>query len=429
MSAGQPHLLVVGGGFAGLWATRALADAPVRITLVDRHNHHLFQPLLYQVATAGLSAPDIAAPLRHILREQANVEVRLGTVVALDPDARRVRLGDGTVLDYDYLLLASGATHAYFGNGQWARHAPGLKTLDDAVYLRRKLLMAFEHAEAETDPQARAAWLSFAIVGGGPTGVELAGTLAEIARHTLKNEFRHIDPQLARVRLIEAGPRVLPSFPPDLTAKAQRQLERLGVEVLTGTPVTHIDAHGFQLGEQWVPARTVAWAAGVAASPLGAALGVPCDRAGRVLVAPDLSVPGRPEIFVGGDLAAVLRADGRPVPGVAPAAKQMGRHIAKALRGRLRGQPAPAFAYRDQGNLATIGRMAAIVHLGRLKFSGVLAWWFWLAAHVWFLIGFRNRIVVLVDWAMAYWGYQRSARIIFGEPDAGSANDEAMPEA
>lgn len=428
MSAEQPHLLVVGGGFAGLWATRALADAPIRITLIDRHNHHLFQPLLYQVATAGLSAPDIAAPLRHILRKQANVEVRLGAVVALEPDARRVRVGDGTVLDYDYLLLASGATHAYFGNGQWARHAPGLKTLDDAVYLRRKLLMAFERAEAETDPQARAAWLSFAIVGGGPTGVELAGTLAEIARHTLKNEFRHIDPRLARVRLIEAGPRVLPSFPPDLTAKAQRQLERLGVEVLTGTPVTHIDGGGFQLGEQWIPARTVAWAAGVAASPLGAALGVPCDRAGRVLVAPDLSVPGRPEIFVGGDLAAVLRGDGRPVPGVAPAAKQMGRHIAKALRGRLRGEAAPAFAYRDQGNLATIGRMAAIVHLGRLKFSGVLAWWFWLAAHVWFLIGFRNRVVVLVDWAMAYWGYQRSARIIFGEPDAGAPNDEVPPK-
>lgn len=428
MSAEQPHLLVVGGGFAGLWATRALADAPIRITLIDRHNHHLFQPLLYQVATAGLSAPDIAAPLRHILRKQANVEVRLGAVVALEPDARRVRVGDGTVLDYDYLLLASGATHAYFGNGQWARHAPGLKTLDDAVYLRRKLLMAFERAEAETDPQARAAWLSFAIVGGGPTGVELAGTLAEIARHTLKNEFRHIDPRLARVRLIEAGPRVLPSFPPDLTAKAQRQLERLGVEVLTGTPVTHIDEGGFQLGEQWVPARTVAWAAGVAASPLGAALGVPCDRAGRVLVAPDLSVPGRPEIFVGGDLAAVLRADGRPVPGVAPAAKQMGRHIAKALRGRLRGEAAPAFAYRDQGNLATIGRMAAIVHLGRLKFSGVLAWWFWLAAHVWFLIGFRNRVVVLVDWAMAYWGYQRSARIIFGEPDAAPPDEQAPPK-
>ncbi len=414
MSADLPHLVVIGGGFAGLWTTRALADAPLRITLVDRHNHHLFQPLLYQVATAGLSAPDIAAPLRHILRHQRNVEVRLGEVVALDPTQRQLRLGDGAVLDYDHLVLASGATHAYFGNDQWARHAPGLKTLDDAVYLRRKLLMAFERAEAETDPQACAAWLSFAIVGAGPTGVELAGTLAEIARHTLKNEFRHIDPRLARVRLVEAGPRVLATFPPDLTERAQRQLEKLGVEVLTGTPVTHIDDAGFQLGTQWVPARTVVWAAGVAASPLGALLGAPCDRAGRVLVNPDLSVPDHPEIFVGGDLAAAKREDGAPVPGVAPAAKQMGKHIAASIRARLRSQPTTAFRYRDFGNLATIGRMAAIVHFGKLKLSGVLAWWFWLAAHVWFLIGFRNRFVVLVNWAMAYWSYQRAARIIFG---------------
>lgn len=415
MNEGHPHLVIVGGGFAGLWATRALADAPVRITLVDRHNHHLFQPLLYQVATAGLSAPDIAAPLRHILRHQRNVEVWLGEVVALDPDARQVRLGDGATLDYEHLVLASGATHAYFGHDQWARHAPGLKTLDDAVYLRRKLLMAFERAEAETDPEASAAWLSFAIVGAGPTGVELAGTLAEIARHTLRNEFRHIDPRLARVRLVEAGPRVLASFPPDLTERAQRQLERLGVEVVTGTPVTHIDGTGFQLGDKWIPARTVVWAAGVAASPLGALLDVPCDRAGRVLVNPDLSVPGHPEIFVGGDLAAVKRENGAPVPGVAPAAKQMGKHIATSIRARLRGEATTPFHYQDLGNLATIGRMAAIVHFGKLKLSGVVAWWFWLAAHVWFLIGFRNRFVVLVNWAMAYWSYQRAARIIFGK--------------
>ncbi|MDG2525106.1 NAD(P)/FAD-dependent oxidoreductase [Stenotrophomonas sp. HITSZ_GD] len=425
MNGGPPHLVVVGGGFAGLWATRALADAPLRITLVDRHNHHLFQPLLYQVATAGLSAPDIAAPLRHILRHQRNVEVRLGEVVALDPARRQVQLGDGQSLAYDYLLLASGATHAYFGHDQWARHAPGLKTLDDAVYLRRKLLMAFERAEAEADPQARAAWLSFAIVGAGPTGVELAGTLAEIARHTLKNEFRHIDPRMARVRLVEAGPRVLASFPPDLTERAQRQLERLGVEVLTGTPVTHIDEAGFQLGAQWIPARTVVWAAGVAASPLGALLGAPCDRAGRVVVEADLSVPGHPEIFVGGDLAAAKRPDGAPVPGVAPAAKQMGRHIAASIQARLRGAPTTPFHYRDFGNLATIGRMAAIVHFGRLKLSGLLAWWFWLAAHVWFLIGFRNRFVVLVNWAMAYWSYQRAARIIFGAAQEPPADDVA----
>ncbi|HBK46526.1 MAG TPA: FAD-dependent oxidoreductase [Xanthomonadaceae bacterium] len=423
MSTQPQHLVVVGGGFAGLWATRALADAPLRITLIDRHNHHLFQPLLYQVATAGLSAPDIAAPLRHILRDQRNVEVRLGEVVDIAAPQRSVALADGSTLHYDYLLLATGATHAYFGNDQWAAHAPGLKTLNDALHLRRKLLMAFERAETETDPQARAAWLSFAIVGGGPTGVELAGTLAEIARHTLKNEFRNIDPRMARVRLIEAGPRVLPSFPEDLTDKAQRQLERLGVEVFTGTPVTHIDAEGYRLGDTFVPARTVFWAAGVAASPLARTLGVPLDRAGRVQVAPDLSVPGHPEIFVGGDLAA-LQQDGRPVPGVAPAAKQMGRYIAKALRARLAGQPAPAFRYQDYGNLATIGRMAAIVHVGRFKLSGLLAWWFWLAAHVYFLIGFRNRFVVLVNWAMAYWSYQRAARIIFGR-----AHDDPPPQA
>ncbi|MBO9858280.1 NAD(P)/FAD-dependent oxidoreductase [Xanthomonas sp. A1809] len=412
------RLVVVGGGFAGLWATRALDDPGIRITLVDRQNHHLFQPLLYQVATAGLSAPDIAAPLRHILREQRNVEVLLGDVTDIAPDRREVVLADGSTLGYDMLLLATGATHAYFGNDQWAEHAPGLKTLYDALVLRRKLLLAFERAEAESDPAARAAWLSFAVVGGGPTGVELAGTLAEIARHTLKNEFRHIDPRQARVRLVEAGPRVLPSFPEDLTAKARKQLERLGVEVHTGTPVTQIDALGYQLGDTFVPARTVVWAAGVAASPLARTLGVPLDRAGRVLVEADLSVPGHPDIFVGGDLASVQQ-DGRPVPGVAPAAKQMGKHIAKAIRARQRGQTAPAFRYQDYGNLATIGRMAAIVHVGKLKLSGIVAWWFWLAAHVYFLIGFRNRFVVLVNWAMAYWSYQRAARIIFG----GAADD------
>ena len=422
--ATTPHLVVVGGGFAGLWATRALAKAPLRITLLDRHNHHLFQPLLYQVATAGLSAPDIAAPLRHILRAQKNVEVRLGTAVDVKSDARQVQLSDGTLLAYDYLLLATGATHGYFGHGEWAAHAPGLKTLDDALRLRRRLLLAFERAEAEPDPGERAAWLSFAIVGGGPTGVELAGTMAEIARHTLKNEFRHIDSRLATVRLIEAGPRVLPSFPPDLTDKAQRHLASLGVEVLTGTAVSHVDATGYRLGDKFVPARTIIWAAGVTASPLAASLGVPLDRAGRVEVTPDLSVPAHPEIFIGGDLAAVRRENGQPVPGVAPAAKQMGRHIAKALQARLRGQTTPAFRYRDYGNLATIGRMAAIVHIGRLKLSGVLAWWFWLAAHIYFLVGFRNRFVVLVNWAMAYWSYQRAARIILGAPEPPAPPDQ-----
>ena len=410
-----PHLVIVGGGFAGLWATRALAGERIRITLIDRRNHHLFQPLLYQVATAGLSAPDIAAPLRHILGHQHNVEVRLGEVTRIEKEARSVHLADGSVLTYDSLLVASGATHAYFGNDQWAKDAPGLKTLDDAIALRRKLLLAFEYAEAEPDPARKAAWLSFAVVGGGPTGVELAGTLAEIARHTLRNEFRHIDPASAKVRLVEAGPRVLSSFPEVLSMKARRQLEKLGVEVLTGTPVSQIDSQGFQLGETFVPARTVVWAAGVAASPLGATLEVPLDRAGRVQVLPDLTLPGHPEVFVAGDLAALEQADGRPVPGVAPAAKQMGRHVARTVRARLHGTPVPgAFTYADYGNLATIGRMAAIVHFGRLQLSGVLAWWFWLAAHVVFLIGFRNRMVVLLNWAVAYWSYQRSARIIFG---------------
>ncbi len=408
-----PHLVVIGGGFAGLWATRALAWAPLRITLVDRHNHHLFQPLLYQVATAGLSATDIAAPLRHILRRQRNVEIRLGEATGVDPAARAVALEDGRTLRYDYLLLASGATHSYFGNDQWAEHAPGLKSLDDALDLRRKLLLAFEQAEACADPAERAAWLEFAIIGGGPTGVELAGTLAEIARHTLRDQFSNIDPASARVRLIEAGPRVLASFPEELSEKARHQLQKLGVEVSTGVPVTGIDAGGYRLGEAYVRSRTIVWAAGVAASPLARSLGVPLDRAGRVPVEADLSVPGYPEVFVAGDLAAVQQ-DGRPVPGVAPAAKQMGSHVARALQARLQGAPPRPFRYRDFGNLATIGRMAAVVDLRGLRFSGAPAWWFWLAAHLFFLIGFRNRVTVLWNWAWAYWSRQRAARIILG---------------
>ena len=408
-----PHVVVVGGGFGGLWAARALRDASVRITLVDRGNHHLFQPLLYQVATAGLSAPNIAAPLRHILRGQKNVTVLLGEVDNIAPDAKQVRLADGRTLDYDHLLLASGATHAYFGHDDWAAHAPGLKTLDDALEIRRRILTAFERAEAEDDAAKREAGLTFAIVGGGPTGVELAGTLAEIARHTLHGEFRRADPRKARVLLLEAGPRVLSSFPESLSEKARAQLQKLGVEVRTGVPVAAIDGEGVQLGEERIAARTVLWAAGVAASPLARALGVPLDRAGRVIVQPDLSVPGHPDIFIAGDLAS-LQFNGKPVPGVAPAAKQMGRHVAQAIRARLQGRAPTPFRYRDFGNLATIGRMAAVVDLHGFKFSGLLAWWFWLAAHVFFLIGFRNRMVVMIDWAQAYWSYQRSARIILG---------------
>ena len=407
----EPHVVVVGGGFAGLWTVRALARERVRITLVDRRNHHLFQPLLYQVATAGLSAPDIAAPLRHILRGQANVEVLLAEVTGIDAASRHVVLDEDRTLAYDTLVLASGATHAYFGHDDWAAVAPGLKTLDDALAIRRRVLMAFERAEAAASDAEREAWLDFAVVGGGPTGVELAGTLAEIARHTLRDEFRHIDPARARVRLIEAGPRVLASFPDDLSAKACAQLERLGVEVVTGRAVTAITADGFALGDDFIASRTVLWAAGVAASPLGRMLGVETDRVGRVPVAPDLSVPAHPDVFVAGDLASVQQA-GRPVPGVAPAAKQMGNHVARAIRARLRGEPSPAFRYRDYGNLATIGRMAGVVDLHGLKLSGLVAWWFWLVAHVFFLIGFRNRLIVLINWAWSYWSYQRHARII-----------------
>ncbi len=425
----RPRLVVIGGGFAGLWATRALAGAAVDITLVDRANHHLFQPLLYQVATAGLSAPDIAAPLRQILRDQANVRVLMAEVSGIDIATRQVMLADDQGLGYELLLVASGATHAYFGHGDWAPHAPGLKTLDDALLIRRRLLLAFERAEAAPTRQEQQAWLHFAVVGGGPTGVELAGTLAEIARHTLRQEFRRIDPRQARVRLIEAGPALLASFPAQLQARTRAQLEGLGVEVSCGRPVADISAQGYRLGEDFVPCRTVLWAAGVAASPLGALLGAERDRAGRVKVNTDLTLPGHPEVFVAGDLAALTQANGRPVPGVAPAAKQMGRHVAVAIRARLRGATGGAkpFVYAAYGNLATIGRMAAVVDLRGWQFSGLLAWWFWLAAHLFFLIGFRNRISVLINWAWAYWTYQRGARIVLGADEPGRAGPPAPP--
>jgi len=411
--ASVPHVLILGGGFGGLWATRALASAPVRVTLVDRTNHHLFQPLLYQVATAGLSAPDIAAPLRHILHRQRNVTVLLGEVRAIDLALRKVTLDHGDV-DYDYLVVATGTTHAYFGNDAWAAHAPGLKTLDDALVIRRRVLSAFEAAEREDNPLARAAWLNFVVIGGGPTGVELAGTLAEIARHTLPREFRRCDPRSAQIHLLEAGPRVLAAMPESLSRSALTQLQRLGVDVHTGQAVTAIDAQGVSLGAIRIESRCVLWAAGVAASPLGRQLGAALDRAGRVSVQSDLSIEGHPDVFVLGDLAHVVQANGQTVPGIAPAAKQMGAHVAAVIRARLRHKTAKPFRYRDYGNLATIGRMAAVVDLGRVKFSGLIAWWFWLAAHIFFLIGFRNRIVVMLDWAWSYWSYQRNARIIVG---------------
>ena len=410
----RPHVVILGGGFGGLAAARELADANVRVTLIDRRNHHLFQPLLYQVATAGLSAPSIAAPLRQILQKDKHVTVLMDEARDIDLDRRVVHLAQGE-MPYDALIVATGATHAYFGHDEWERYAPGLKTLDDAFTIRRRVLLAFERAEREDDPAQRQAWLNFVVVGGGATGVELAGTLAEIARHTLPREFRRADPRKANILLVEAGPKLLPAFAPDLTEKARRQLEKLGVQVRLNTAVTAIDERGVMLGDTPYSAHTVLWAAGVAASPLGARLGAPVDRAGRVQVAPDLSLPDHAEVFVIGDLASVTQANGKPVPGVAPAAKQMGRHAARALKARWRGEQASApFRYRDDGSLATIGRMAAVAQFGRVKLSGLLAWWVWLVAHIAFLIGFRNRLVVLLDWAWAYWTYQRHARIVTG---------------
>jgi NADH:ubiquinone reductase (H+-translocating) len=412
-----PRILILGGGFGGLWATRALDSVDAAVVLVDRHNHHLFQPLLYQVATAGLAAPSIAAPLRYMLRRQDNVTVLQGTATAIDLAARTV-LVDGRPLHYDRLIVTTGSTHSYFGRDEWAAHAPGLKTLDDALGIRERILTAFERAEAEPDAEVRDEWLTFVVVGAGPTGVELAGTLAEIARHTLPREFRRIDPATARILLVEAGPRVLPGIDESLSVSAQRQLERLGVTVWTGRPVTDITAHAVTLGSERIAARTVLWAAGVQASALGRQLGAPLDRAGRVRVEPDLTLPGHPEVHVIGDLAHVLDPDtGRPVPAVAPAAKQMGSYAGRAIRASLLGKtPQRPFRYRDHGTLATIGRRAAVVELPRLRLRGRLAWWFWVAVHLIYLIGFRNRLVVLIDWAWAYFTYARAARIVISDP-------------
>ncbi len=414
MTSQTPHIVIIGCGFGGLEAARAFAHADVKITLIDRSNHHLFQPLLYQVATAGMSAPLIAAPIRHILRKQKNLIVLLAEVMAVDAARRVVTLEDATEIGYDYLVVAPGATHSYFGRDDWAPLAPGLKTLEDAYDIRRRILLAFERAERETRPSRRESWLTFAVIGAGATGVELAGAMAEIARHTLADEFRRIDSSRARIVLIEGADRVLPNYPPDLSEKARRQLERLGVVVYTGYRVTDIDDKGVWLDEegeqQRLDARTIIWAAGVAASPLGKSFGVPLDRAGRVIVEPDLSLPGHPEVFVVGDLACA-KSDGKPVPGVSPAAKQMGRHAALAILQRMRGETTSVFQYHDYGSLATIGRRAAVAMVGPFKFSGFFAWLFWLLIHVYFLIGFRNRLVVFTDWAWAYFTFERYARI------------------
>mgnify|MGYP002779625303 FL=1 len=418
MAPERPRVLILGGGFGGLAAAKALKHAPVDVTLVDRTNHHLFQPLLYQVATAGLAAPSIAAPIRHILRAQRNVRVLMGEVVDIDLAQRSVRLAEGGTLGYEHLIVATGATHSYFGHDDWAAHAPGLKTLADAQGIRARLLDAFERAERSTDATERSALLRFVVIGGGPTGVEMAGTLAEIARHTLPGEFRHIDPASAEILLLEGGPRVLAAYPDALSESAKRQLESLGVRVKLGAKVVGIGAEGVEVEREGtrerLPTRNVVWGAGVKASPLGALLataaGIEPDRAGRVPVQADLTLPGHPAVQVIGDLAA-QSIDGQPVPGIAPAAKQMGQHAARNLLARLDGKAPAAFRYRDYGSMATIGRHRAIGVIGGLRFTGLVAWWLWLFAHIVFLIGFRNRLVVLMDWASQYWTMQRHARV------------------
>jgi NADH:ubiquinone reductase (H+-translocating) len=410
----QGHVLVIGGGFGGLAAARALDRPDLRVTVVDRSNHHLFQPLLYQVATAALAAPDVSAPIRKLLWRQRNATVLMAGVQRIEVEKKRVLL-DGRYIDYDYLVLATGMTHAYFGNDKWAAHAPGLKTIGEALDVRRRILRAFEAAELETSAEARRAWTTFVVVGGGPTGVELAGALAEIAGRTLARDFRHFDPRTTRVILVEAGPRILAPFPESLSRKAQEQLEALGIEVRTGTRVTDLGPDFVEIGGEYITTRTVLWAAGVRASPLTTHLGVPLDNAGRIWVEEDLSVPDRPEIFIVGDLIAKTQ-DGRPLPGVAQLAIQSGRHVAKNIRLSLHGRPRLPFYYVDKGSMATIGRNKAVAQMGRFHFSGIIAWWLWLTVHVLSLVEFRSRLAVLMEWAFAYFTWQRRSRVILEVP-------------
>ena len=410
----RPEVVIIGGGFGGLAAARALRRAPVNVTLLDRRNHHVFQPLLYQVATAGLNPSDIAYPIRVVLRRQKNARVLLAEARRVDVAGRRVEI-DGGVVPYDQLIVATGATHSYFNHPEWAQLAPGLKSIEDALEIRSRVFLAFEAAEREADPARRAEWQTFVVVGGGPTGVELAGALAEIAGHSMTRDFRSIDPAETRVVLLEGQDRVLPTYTPKLSAKAARQLEKLGVTVRTGALVTAIDEHGVDIGAERIPARTVLWGAGVAASPLARSLGVPLDRAGRVQVQPDLTVPGHPEIHVIGDLAAAAWGEQGIVPGVAPAAAQGGKHAASNIRRQLAGKGLESFRYRDKGSLATIGRAAAVADFKRFKLSGFLAWFAWWAIHIMFLIGFRSRVLVMFSWAWSYVTFQRGARLITGE--------------
>jgi NADH dehydrogenase len=419
ISEQQPRVFVVGGGFAGLEAARALTRAPVSVTLVDRRNHHVFQPLLYQVATAALSPAEIASPIRTIMRDADNCRVVLAEITGVDVEHRRLRFTGGSV-GYDYLVLAAGATHSYFGRDDWADVAPGLKTIEDAVELRRRILLAFEAAEYEASESARRADLTFAIVGAGPTGVELAGAIKEIAGRTLPRDFKHIDTRTTRVILFELADRVLPPFPPRLSARAQRDLQRMGVEVRLGARVTDITRRGIRVGDEFIPVRNVFWAAGVKGSRLGESLGVPLDRAGRVIVNPDLTIPGHPEVFVVGDLASITPANtGKPVPGVAQGAIQMGRYVGRTIAREVAGTTSPAerkpFAYRDKGSMATIGKARAVAQIGRLEFGGLLAWLAWGVVHVLFLVNFRNRVQVLLSWFWNWLFNARDARLITGD--------------
>ena len=409
----KTRVVIVGGGFGGLSTAKGLADAPFNVTLIDRNNHHLFQPLLYQVATAGLSPADIASPIRGILGGQRNVKIMLAEVSGVDVTRKEV-IADGRRIGYDYLVLATGARHAYFGHNDWAAFAPGLKTIDDATYLRRRILLAFERAENETDVDERRRLMTFVVVGGGPTGVEMAGAIAELAKRALASDFQSIDPQCASIVLIEGAQRLLTPFDTSLSHAARRSLNQLGVDVRLGAAVTDCSCEGVRLGDQFISTRTIIWAAGVMASPAGRWLGAEVDRAGRVMVRADLSVPGHPDVFVIGDTAAVTGADGAMLPGVAPVAKQQGQYVARALIARYQGRTAAVFRYRDFGSLATIGRSRAVAQFGKLRLSGFPAWVLWSGAHVYFLIGFRNRFVVALNWAWSYITFQRGSRLITG---------------
>jgi NADH dehydrogenase len=416
MTTPRPHVVIIGAGFGGIEAAKALARAPVEVTLIDRQNHHCFQPLLYQVATAALSPADVAWPIRHILRGQENLTVLMAEVTGIDTATKTLQLKDAPTVGYDTLIVATGATHSYFGHDEWAEFAPGLKRIEDATRIRRNILVAFERAELATEEAARQRLLTFVIVGGGATGVEMAGSIAEIAMQTIARDFRRIDPRTSRIILVEAGPRILPTLPSELSGYAARSLTRMGVDVRTGTRVTGCDRNGVDLEGGRIDAGTVIWAAGVTASPAAQWLGAEHDRAGRVKVSPDLSVPGHPEVFVIGDTAAVTGAEGRPIPGMAPGAKQMGQYVGKLIAARLKGETLPPFRYHHVGELATVGRRAAVVNLGRIRLTGFLGWLFWSVIHIYFLIGLRHRFIVAFTWLWDYLTFQRGARLITEVP-------------